>query len=274
MAEAASWREMLDLESLRLAPGSHSSPREGICVVELSSLLAGERFSDHPRCVCRLVGAFMRAFNDRAAHADRQLLIPYAERAVGSRASRQVRHLRRDVCLVWAGASPDGGPIRRLLGRLAMRFRIWVVVGLKQAIRLDDGAGEYAARVVFARHGTRAAFALLDHLLELGAASDPLANRERLNGRRLEAAPLADPVAGSTQARVAAAIRQLARQPQVAKNENGGQTAHHNGHAGHLSRPDARQDHEEDVEDDYARDGDPERKTKPAEDLHQLARLP
>ena len=244
----------LDLESLRLAPGSHSSPREGICAVELASMLAGEKFSDRPRCVCRVIAGFLRTLNDRVAHADRKRLIAYAERVVGTRADKRVTRGRRDVCLLWAGASLRGGPIRRFLDRLAMRGRILVVIGLRRAIRLDEGAGEYAARVVFARHGTAEALALLDRLLE--------------------AAPLADPVQGPAQARVAATIRQLAGEAQVAEHENGRQRPDHNGHASHLSRRDPGQGDEEHVEDDHAGNGDPERETKPAENPHYLVRVP
>ena len=131
----------LDLESLRIAPGSHSSPRDGVCAVELASILAGEKFSDRPRCVCRVIAGFLRTLNDRVPHADRKLLIAYAERVVGSRAEQRVTSARRDVCLLWAGANLRGGRSRRFLDRLLMRGRILVVVGLRQAIRLDEGAG-------------------------------------------------------------------------------------------------------------------------------------
>jgi hypothetical protein len=33
-----------------LSPGKHRSPRTGACFMELASLLAGERWSDHPAC--------------------------------------------------------------------------------------------------------------------------------------------------------------------------------------------------------------------------------
>jgi hypothetical protein len=226
----------LDIESVRLAPGSHSSPREGVCAAELASLLGGEKFSDRPGCVCEVISAFLRSFNDRVAHAERQQLIPYADRAVGSWAEREVTHMRRDICLVWAGARPDGGPLRWLLERLTMRFRIWVAVGLRQSIRLNEGAGA--------------------------------------NGRALEAAPFPDPVQGAAKARVAAAIRQLAGDAEIAQRENGGQAADHNGHAGHLGGRDAGQRDKKDVEHDYAHNGDPERETNPAEDLHNPARVP
>ena len=221
--------------------------------------MAGEKFSDHPRCLCDVIAAFLRSLNDRVGHADRQRLRPYAGLSVGSRAPRQITRQRRDVCLAAAGARLEAGPIRRLLGRMAMRARIFFVVGLRPAMRLSRGAGEYAARVVFARHGAEEAFALLDRLLAVGG---------------LEAAPLADPVHGPTQTRVAAAIGQLVRDAQVAQGENGRQPGNHNGHAGHLARRDAGQADEEHVEDYRADDDDPERDTKPTEDLHQLARVP
>lgn len=260
MARSANRDGELDIGPVQLAPGSHSSPREGICAVELASLLAGEKFSDHPRCVCRVIAAYMRSLNDRLAHADRQRLIPYAAHALGSRDDRETTHERRDLCLVWAGVPAGGGPLRSFLARLAMRARIWIVVGLRQAVRLNEGAGEYAARIVFARYGTQATFALLDHLLEAGEPLEP--------------APLADPVQGPSQARIAAAVRQLTGQAEAAKGENGGQAAHHNGHAGHLSGRDPGQGHEEGVEDDHAYDGDPEGETKPAHKPHDPARVP
>lgn len=259
MFRPATQQGELAIESLHLAPGSHSSPREGVCVVELASLMAGEKFSDHPRCVCDVIAAFLRSLNDRVGHSDRQRLRPYAGRAVGSSAARRITGQRRDLCLAAAGSRIEAGPIRRLLGRLAMRARIFIVVGLRPALRLNRGAGEYAARVVFARKGAEEAFALLDRLLAVGG---------------LEAAPLSDPVVGSPQVGVAAAIRELAGDTQVAQHENGAEAANHNGHAGHLGGRDSRKGHEEDIEHDHPGDGDPERETKPAEDLHGLVRVP
>ena len=248
----------LDLGTLRLAPGSHSSPRDGVCVVELASLLAGEKFSDRPRCVCDVIAGFLRTLNDRVAHAERQRLVGYAEQAVGSAATPRVTRMRRDICLLWAGA----GHPTRLLERIAMRVRIVVMVGWRQAFRLDEGAGEYAARVAFAQHGIEEALSLLERLLAVGEqpASEP--------------APLAHPVESAAHARVAAAIRELAGDAQVAQRENGGQSRHHNGHSRHLGRRNARKRDEEHVEDNHARYDNPERKTKPTEDLHQVARVP
>jgi hypothetical protein len=124
---------------IRLSPGAHSSPEEGVCVVELASVLAKEKFSDRPRCVCPVIGAFLRGWNDRATHVERQRLTPYAALIVGSRRSRWVTHARRDLCLEWAGADLSHGPVRRWLARTGMRLRIAVYCGLDAALRLTEG---------------------------------------------------------------------------------------------------------------------------------------
>jgi hypothetical protein len=155
-------------ESLRLEPGAHRSPRDGVCVVELASILAGEEFSDRPECVDQPIAAFLRSWNDRASHVDRQRLRPYAERIVGSRAGPALTAGRRDICLGFAGAELGRGGVRDSLARLRVRARIALVLGLRPALRLSEGAGEYAARLCFSRRDSDAAFGLLDRMLELG----------------------------------------------------------------------------------------------------------
>ena len=160
-------------ERVRLTPGRHDSPGEGACVVELASLIAGEEFSDRPICVCPVIGAFLRAWNDRAAYADRQRLRPYAERVIGSlrapadRMTRATpRHLPR-----WAGADPSRGWMRSAASRLAMRLRIASFVGIREAFRLEEGAPEYAARLLLGRRDLTGAFLLLDAMLAIGHAA-------------------------------------------------------------------------------------------------------
>ena len=151
--------------SVRLTPGSHSSVREGACVVELASILAGEEFSDRPRCVDPVIAAFLRGWNDRAGHADRQRLRPYAERIVGSRGSRRLTRERRELCLQWVESGRGGS---RPTTRALTRIRIAVYCGLPAAIRIDEGAGDYAARVSFSRGDQEAVFELLEVLLASG----------------------------------------------------------------------------------------------------------
>jgi hypothetical protein len=153
---------------VRLTAGGHSSPREGVCVVELASLIAQEEFSDRPQCVCPVIAAFLRGWNDRAPYAERQRLSPHAQRIVGSRASSRVTRERRDICLRWAGADLGDGVVRRLWNGAATRVRIAVFCGLGAALRPNEGAGDYAARVAMARGDAGGAFELLGALLAAG----------------------------------------------------------------------------------------------------------
>ena len=48
-----------------LAAGRHRSPRHGACLMEYTSVLAGERFSDAPHCTDPLPGSVARVVVDR-----------------------------------------------------------------------------------------------------------------------------------------------------------------------------------------------------------------
>lgn len=150
-------------------------------------MLAGERFSDHPRCADPVVAAFLRAFNDRLDHHERQRLLPYAARVVGSRAGRRRRHERMDACLAFAGQR----------SRLLARLRLAVLLGARWALRLEAGAGELAARTAIAEHRVEEAFGLLD----------------RLVGAPLEPPALAGPVVVGAELRVPGARAQLELEP-------------------------------------------------------------
>jgi hypothetical protein len=258
--------DRIPLERLRLQAGSHRSPREGVCVVELASALAGERFSDRPRCVCPVIAALLRSWNDRVSYKDRQRLAPYARRIVDSRSSRQVTVLRRDICLIWAGVDVNGGPLRRFAARLRARLRILFLIGVRPALQLNEGAGEYAARVLFARHGEDVAFAMLDRLLAV-AVEDPFGDGLP-PAERSEPAPLAAAVAVPAQERVAASIGELVRNAQVPHQDQRRNGSNGNGHAGHVGRRDAGEWDEEQVQHNGADRDDPERDSKAAEQAH------
>jgi hypothetical protein len=90
-----------------LSRGDHRNPTRGACFMEYTSLLAGEPFTDHPRCVDAELAAVLRAANDRLSDAERSLLVPLLGRAVGLaveppppgstwRGPAPVRRLRRE----------------------------------------------------------------------------------------------------------------------------------------------------------------------------------
>jgi hypothetical protein len=126
--------------------------------MELASMLAGEPFTDQPRCADPVIATFLRAFNDRLDHHRRQRLRPYAAAVVGTRQGRRAMRARRRACLRFAG----GG-----------RGRVAVIVGLRAALRLTDGAPELAAREAI-RRDPELGFALLDELLGSEAPALPL----------------------------------------------------------------------------------------------------
>ena len=66
-----------------LSPGKHRSPRTGACFMEFASLLAGERWSDHPACTHPLLAAVARHVNDHTSDAGRQRLAELIPSVIG-----------------------------------------------------------------------------------------------------------------------------------------------------------------------------------------------
>jgi hypothetical protein len=83
------------VQTVHLAPGAHASPADGACVMELASMLAGERFSDHPRAVCPVIAGFLRSYNDRVPASALPELYPLASVVVGSASTWRVRRRGR-----------------------------------------------------------------------------------------------------------------------------------------------------------------------------------
>ena len=66
-----------------LSRGKHRSPRRGACFMEYASVLAGERWSDHPACTHALLGEVARNANDRTSDAGRRHLAPLIPSVIG-----------------------------------------------------------------------------------------------------------------------------------------------------------------------------------------------
>ncbi len=71
-------------EDFRLMAGSHTSFRDGACVMEAVAYVAGLPHSDIPRCACGVLTQFAITLNDSFSPAERQLLIPFIPRLAGS----------------------------------------------------------------------------------------------------------------------------------------------------------------------------------------------
>ena len=79
-----------------LTRGKHRSPRKGACFMEFASYLAGESWSDHPRCTHPLLAAVARLVNDNTSDAGRQRLTALIPSVIGldQRGSPLERHHR------------------------------------------------------------------------------------------------------------------------------------------------------------------------------------
>jgi hypothetical protein len=80
--------------------------------MELASMLAHEPFSDRPGNTSRVIGAFLRTYNDGLDDRRRQDLYPLASLIVGTAGSRALEKDRASRCLEFAqilGARPPAG---------------------------------------------------------------------------------------------------------------------------------------------------------------------
>ena len=66
-----------------LSRGKHRSPRKGACFMEYASFLAGEAWSDHPRCTHPLLAEVVRGVNDYTADTSRSRLIGLIPTVIG-----------------------------------------------------------------------------------------------------------------------------------------------------------------------------------------------
>jgi len=155
-------------QTIRLSKGKHDSPRDGACVMELASMLAGEPFSDHPRSVCPVIGSFLRAYNDRIDDGPRQDLYAYAAKAVGSDAPADVQQARAERLSAWAHELHWSPRLRRLV---PARLRAMVPTPPAELV------GSHAVCAIRQHNDKTHAgvLTLIDELLTIGAGEQPTA---------------------------------------------------------------------------------------------------
>jgi hypothetical protein len=66
-----------------LGRGHHRRPSKGACFMELASYLAGEKWSDHPRCTHPLLASLARSVNDCTTDAGRSRLAVLIPSVIG-----------------------------------------------------------------------------------------------------------------------------------------------------------------------------------------------
>jgi hypothetical protein len=139
-----------------------------MCVMELASMLAGERFSDHPRAVCPTISALLRAYNDALGERERQELYRFASEAVGTREGYEVQEWRARFALAWARS------------RMYGRRRRWAFLIKREGLPSDASPNDIAEFVVrsLGRRPTaethRAMHGLIDWMIAMhGATAAP-----------------------------------------------------------------------------------------------------
>jgi hypothetical protein len=149
-------------QTVRLGAGRHPRPGKIVCVMELASMLVGERFGDRPASVCPVIGAILRAYNDNVDEDRRQDLYRFAADAVDTRRDYRVQRWRADAALDWA------------MARYSARGPIFLAPPDPEGPRDEIGyyvVGALGRRERWADEEHAAMAALLDELIEIGGAS-------------------------------------------------------------------------------------------------------
>jgi hypothetical protein len=66
-----------------LSRGKHRNPKKGACFMELASFLAGEPWSDHPKCTHGLLASLARDINDHVGDHARSQMAPLIPEVIG-----------------------------------------------------------------------------------------------------------------------------------------------------------------------------------------------
>jgi hypothetical protein len=92
---------MINIEEIELKKGAHDSPEQGMCIMEAVAYIAGEPFSDHPKCVCPVIAAFLRSYNDLVSPDVRQTLKPFIPRLISTKSTPAVEERRALIAADW-----------------------------------------------------------------------------------------------------------------------------------------------------------------------------
>src|SRR5262249_41202239 len=71
-----------------LYQGSHNLGDNQMCIMEAVAFVTHKDWTDHPQCVCPMIGAFMRSWNDALPNDERTaLLLPFIPHLINTRGS-------------------------------------------------------------------------------------------------------------------------------------------------------------------------------------------
>ncbi len=91
------------LEGLTLLSGGHKKREDGMCAMEAAAFVAGEPHTDRPECVCPVIAAFMRSWNDNIDDdaLRTELILPLIPKVIGSRGSQDDKNRRSYLMADW-----------------------------------------------------------------------------------------------------------------------------------------------------------------------------
>jgi hypothetical protein len=85
----------------KLARGGHRSVEEGMCATESVAWLAGEPFTASPSCMSRVLRVYVQRLNDSWNDDERQDLLPYLPRCIGTAATDAIERRRAYLAADW-----------------------------------------------------------------------------------------------------------------------------------------------------------------------------
>lgn len=140
-----------------LSRGKHRSARKGACFMELASYLAGERWSDHPRCTHPVLARLARDVNDHVDDYGRERLAPLIPDVIGLNGddprldawiAREAALAALPVACAERQAVAAVGVLRceRVLDELEGRFLHYVSPATRQALAEVPLAAEWARK--------------------------------------------------------------------------------------------------------------------------------
>ncbi len=177
-----------------LKRGAHNNAEEGVCAMEAVAWLEGLPHSDSPECTCPVIASYVRTLNDNMGKTDRQRLVPYLPRLVGT-VSRQHERERAQY-LAWQAIrvfapialradkyTEDAEKLENFEGSLASAASAAYAASANASANAAEAvayAAAYAASVASAAYAAEAAaaeavwskaFEALDGVLDIGPQS-------------------------------------------------------------------------------------------------------
>src|SRR5712664_1073071 len=85
----------------KLARGGHRAVSEGMCATESVAWLAGEPFSASPACMSPVLRVYVQRLNDSWSDVERQDLLPYLPRCIGTAGKQDIERRRAYLAADW-----------------------------------------------------------------------------------------------------------------------------------------------------------------------------